>query len=103
MTRKRVRQDLRALLSAQCPTCKGSGVTKSDETLASELFRAVRAKAGSAAGKDIVARVHPDIATYLDNEVRDELPRLAEVVGAKVTIEAFRQPKGREDYEIIVK
>ncbi len=103
MTRKRVRQDLRALLSTQCPTCKGSGVTKSDETLAAELFRAVRAKAAGAAGKDIVARVHPDLATYLDNEARDDLPRLSEVVGAKVTIEAFRQPKAREDYEIIVK
>ncbi|NJO37330.1 MAG: hypothetical protein HC871_06545, partial [Rhizobiales bacterium] len=32
----------------------------------------------------------------------DELPRLAEVVGAKVTIEAFRQPKRPRDYEIIV-
>jgi ribonuclease G len=103
MTRKRVRQDLRALLSTLCPTCKGSGVTKSDETLAAELFRAVRAKAASAAGKDIVARVHPDLATYLDTEARDELPRLAEVVGAKVTIEAFRQPKAREDYELIVR
>jgi ribonuclease G len=103
MTRKRVRQDLRALLSTQCPTCKGSGVTKSDETLAAELFRAVRAKAASAEGKDIVARVHPDLAEYLDREARDELPRLSETAGAKVTIEAFRQPKAREDYEIIVK
>jgi ribonuclease G len=103
MTRKRVRQDLRALLSTQCPTCKGSGVTKSDETLAAELFRAVRAKAKSAPGKDLVARVHADLASFLDTEARDELPRLSDAVGAKVTIEAFRQPKAREDYEIIAR
>jgi ribonuclease G len=103
MTRKRVRQDLRALLSSSCPTCKGSGVTKSDETLAAELFRAIRARAATTPGKDIVARVHPDLAQYLDAEARDELPRLADTVGARVTVEAFRQPKAREDYELIVR
>jgi ribonuclease G len=103
MTRKRVRQDLRALLSTQCPTCKGSGVTRSDETLTAELFRAIRAKAASAPGKDIVARVHPDLATHLDAEAHDDLVRLADVVGSRVTIEAFRQPKAREDYELLVR
>jgi ribonuclease G len=102
MTRKRVRQDLRALLSTLCPTCKGSGVTKSDETLAAELFRAIRATSASAPGKDILARVHPDLAAYLDAEVRDERGRLATLVGARVTIEAFRQPKAREDYELLL-
>jgi ribonuclease G len=103
MTRKRVRQDLRALLSTQCPTCKGSGVTKSDETLTAELFRAIRAKAAAAPGKDIVARVHPDLAGHLDVGARDDLARLAGVVGSQVTVEAFRQPKAREDYELIVR
>jgi ribonuclease G len=103
MTRKRVRQDLRALLSTQCPTCKGSGVTKSDATLTAELFRAIRAKAAAAPGKDIVARVHPDLAGHLDVDARDDLARLASVVGTQVTVEAFRQPKAREDYELIVR
>jgi hypothetical protein len=78
-------------------------VTKSDETLAAELFRAIRARAASAAGKDIVARVHPDLAAYLDGEARDELPRLTDLIGARVTIETFRQPKAREEYELIVR
>jgi ribonuclease G len=103
MTRKRVRQDLRALLSSSCPTCKGSGVTKSDVTLAAELFRAIRARAALAPGKDILARVHPDLATYLDAEARDDLPRLEEAVGARITVEASRQPKAREEYELIVR
>ena len=103
MTRKRVRQDLRALLSTSCPTCKGSGVTKSDATLASELFRAIRSKAASAPGKDILVRLHPDLVQYLDTEIRDELPRLEAMVGSRITTEAFRQPKAREDYELIVR
>src|SRR5437764_10516707 len=96
MTRKRVRQDLRALLSTQCPTCKGNGVTKSDETLTAELFRAIRAKAAATPGTNIVARVHPDVASYLDGPARQDVDRLAALVGARVEVEAFRQPKARE-------
>jgi ribonuclease G len=102
MTRKRVRQDLRALLSTACPTCKGSGVTKSDETLTAELFRAIRAKADVAPGRDITARVHPDVAGALNGEGRGDVERLASLIGARVTIEAFRHPKAREDYELIL-
>ena len=32
MTRKRVRQDLQAMFCVPCPTCKGSGVVRSDAT-----------------------------------------------------------------------
>jgi ribonuclease G len=103
MTRKRVRQDLRALLSTTCATCRGSGVTKSDETLTAELFRAIRARAASAPGKDVVARVHPDIAAYLDSDARGDVERLAALIGARVNVEAFRQPKAREDYELILR
>ena len=103
MTRKRVRQDLRALLSQPCPTCRGSGVTKSDETLTAELFRAVRAKAASAPGKDITARVHPDVAAHLDEHAREDVDRLGALIGARITVESFRQPKAREDYELVVR
>jgi ribonuclease G len=103
MTRKRVRQDLRALLSQGCPTCRGSGVTKSDETLTAELFRAVRAKAASAPGKDITARVHPDVAAHLDAHAHEDVDRLAALIGARIIVEPFRQPKAREDYELIVR
>jgi len=103
MTRKRVRQDLRALLSTTCPTCKGSGVTKSDETLTAELFRAIRTKAAAAPGKDIVVRVHPDLAAHLEGDRRDDVDRLATMIGARVSVESVRQPKAREDYELIVR
>ena len=45
MTRKRVRQSLQSLFCAPCPTCKGSGVVKSDATLAAEIFRKIQAGA----------------------------------------------------------
>jgi ribonuclease G len=104
MTRKRVRQDLRALLSVGCPTCRGSGVTKSDETLAAEVFRAIRAKlAGDSepgVRRELVARVHPDVATYLEGEVRAELSLLENALDAKITVQPVDKQPHREDFEI---
>jgi ribonuclease G len=101
MTRKRVRQDLRSLLSVMCPTCKGSGITKSDATVAAEIFRAVRAKAASAPdgnGREVVVRVHPDLARYFDGDGQEGLDRLSRAVDRKVSI----QPNfpEREGYEV---
>jgi ribonuclease G len=101
MTRKRVRQDLRSLLSVVCPTCKGSGITKSDTTLAAEIFRTVQAKAATADdanGREVVVRVHPDLARYLEGDGQDGLERLARVLDRKITI----QPNyaDREGYEV---
>ena len=100
MTRKRVRQDLRSLLTEACPVCRGGGVVKSSATLATEIFRAVRAKAPDATGREIIVRVHPDLATYLEVEEREMLDRLARALDLKVTIQATSQVSSREDYEV---
>ena len=104
MTRKRVRQDLRALLSASCPACHGSGVTKSDETLAAEVFRSIRAKVAAdgepVARREVVARVHPDVAAFLEGEARADLTRLEARLDLKVIVQPIdRQPR-RDEFEI---
>jgi len=101
MTRKRVRQDLRALLSAACPTCKGSGVTKADATLAAEIFRVVRAKvrtAEDANGREVVVRVHPELARYFEGDGQEGLERLARALDRKITIQPNHAD--REGYEV---
>jgi ribonuclease G len=101
MTRKRVRQDLRALLSTVCPTCKGNGVTKADATLAAEIFRAIPAKvrvAEDASGREVVVRVHPDLARYFEGDGRDGLDRLAQALDRKITVQPNHAD--REGYEV---
>jgi ribonuclease G len=103
MTRKRVRQDLRALLSVTCPTCRGSGVTKSNETLAAEVYRAVQAKVAvesEPARHEVVARVHPDLAAYLEEEGREDLARLEAALDVKVIVQGVDKQPHREDYDI---
>ena len=105
MTRKRVRQDLRALLSVQCPTCRGSGVSKADATLAAEIYRAVQAKVAAAPdaqeGREIVVRVHPDLARYLEGDGQEDLARLARLLDRKLTLQPNHAD--REGYEVRVR
>jgi ribonuclease G len=103
MTRKRVRQDLRSLLTMPCPTCKGAGVTKTEATLAAEVFRALRAKAAADARRELVVRVHPDLATYLEAEARDGLEKLAATLDRKITVQAVTGHAHRDEFEVLLR
>jgi ribonuclease G len=107
MTRKRVRQDLRALLTQHCPTCRGTGVVKSNETLATEIYRALQARAAAEAppgeGREIVARVNPDLAAYLHAEGQTDLERLEAALEVKITVQAAPGLAQREEYELKVR
>jgi ribonuclease G len=103
MTRKRVRQDLRSLITESCPVCRGAGVVKSSATLAAEVYRAIQARAAEAAGREVVVRVHPAFAEYLDAEHREVLPRLAQALDVKITIQAGAVESSRENYEITLR
>jgi ribonuclease G len=101
MTRKRVRQSLQSLFCAPCPTCKGSGVVKSDATLSAEIFRKVQAQ-GREDGRDVVIRVHPEMAHHLESSQREGLERLQGLVGRTITVQAVPSYH-REQYELTVK
>jgi ribonuclease G len=106
MTRKRVRQDLRSLLTVPCPTCRGAGVIKSDATLVAEIFRAIQAKAGArddGAAREVMVRAHADVAAYLEGDGRDQVARLAGALGAKINVQAASGHGHREDYDVQVR
>ena len=107
MTRKRVRQDLRAVLTQHCAVCRGTGVVKSDETLAIEVYRAVQARAAAEAppgeGRELVARVHPDVAAWIEREGRADLERLEAALQVKITVQAASGQSQREDYDVRVR
>ena len=102
MTRKRVRQSLPSLFSAPCPACKGSGVVKSDATLAAEIFRKVEAGAGEGAGQEALVRVHPDAAHHLETERGDAIERLRALTGRKIIIQAV-PAYHREQYDVTLR
>jgi ribonuclease G len=103
MTRKRVRQDLRSLLSVGCPTCKGSGVVRSDTTLAGEIFRAIQTRVAEHGGREVVVRAHPDVASYLEGDGREGLARLAAALDVKITVQSASGHAHREEFEVHVR
>jgi len=102
MTRKRVRQSLQSLFCAPCPTCKGSGVVKSDATLAAEVFRKIQAGAHEGEPREVVVRVHPEMAHHLESTQRDGLERLQALIGRKVVVQGVSSYH-REQYELTFK
>ena len=100
MTRKRVRQDLRSLLTVRCSTCSGSGVTKSEVTVAGEIFRAVRAQRAESEGREIVVRAHPDVVAYLEGDAREALTKLAASLDVKITVNPTGAQSSREEYQL---
>ncbi len=100
MTRKRVRQDLRAMLTSACPACKGTGVVKSDAALAAEIFRAIQSKAATQTAREIVVRVHPDLLAFLEGEEREARDRLAAALGVKIIVQSAGAQTHREEFEI---
>ncbi|HEX9747180.1 MAG TPA: Rne/Rng family ribonuclease [Methylomirabilota bacterium] len=102
MTRKRVRQSLQSLFCAPCPTCKGSGVVKSDATLSAEIFRKIQAQSKEGGGRDVVIRVHPEMAHHLESSQREGLERLQALIGRKIVIQATASYH-REQYDLTAK
>jgi len=102
MTRKRVRQSLPSLFCAPCPACKGSGVIKSDATLAAEILRKIQAGAREATGAEVVVRVHPETAHHLDVDRHDAVERLQAMIGRKIAIQSAPSFH-REQYEVTFK
>lgn len=101
MTRKRVRQGLHALLTERCPTCKGSGVVRSTAAIAAEIVRRVQA-AADVGGQEVLVRVHPDLAAYLQEEEAEGLERLQRRLGRRVTIQAASGLQ-KDEYEIVTR
>ena len=60
ITRQRRMRSLERTLLHACPYCHGSGRIRSTETMVNGILRRVRAEARP--GKELVVRVHPDLA-----------------------------------------
>jgi hypothetical protein len=82
-------------------------VVKSTETLATEIYRALQARAAAETppgqGREIVARVHPELAAYLEGEGHADLERLEAGLEVKITVQSAGGQASREEYELKVR
>ncbi|HLH41081.1 MAG TPA: Rne/Rng family ribonuclease [Bryobacteraceae bacterium] len=88
ITRKRVKQSLERTLCSPCPYCDGAGYIKSVQTVVSEILTEARKVAGSIEGKDVMLRVHPDVAKVLKSHQNKYLEELEEVLRRPVLVKS---------------
>jgi ribonuclease G len=88
ITRKRVKQSLERTLCAPCPHCDGAGYVKSVQTVVSEILTEARKMATSVEGKEVMLRVHPDVAKVLKSHQNKYLEELEEVLRRPVLVKS---------------
>jgi ribonuclease G len=102
MTRQRTRESLENQLLSPCPHCDGRGRIKSPVTVAYDVLRAVKKQQQSLEnGKNIVVRLHPDIANFLYDEKGRSLENLEREINHKIIIKVSEGMR-HEQFEISV-
>ncbi len=88
ITRKRSRPSLERLLTQSCPYCHGTGRVKSLSTIGLDLRRQLLQQKGRFQSRDILLRVHPDVARALQREGQPILRELEHELSTEILIQS---------------
>ena len=86
MTRQRQRPALANYFNADCPDCEGTGKVLSLPSAMLKIERMLRRVGQRAKEKQLILRVHPDVAVYLVEQDADRLGRLEKQYRYRVEI-----------------
>ena len=100
MTRQRTRESLENQLLSPCPYCDGRGRIKSSVTVAYDVLRAIKKEQKNLEnGKNIMVRLHPDIANFLYDEKNNSLANLEREINHRIIIKVSQELR-HEQFEI---
>ncbi len=88
ITRKRSRPSLERLLTQSCPYCRGLGRVKSLATIGLDLRRQILQQKGRFQSRDVLLRVHPDVARALQREGQPILRELEHELRTEILIQS---------------
>jgi ribonuclease E len=96
MTRQRIRTNPKRSAYAECPSCSGSGVVKTAESMAIDVVRLLIVASQRPNVARVILTVAEDVADYLNNRKRSELARLEEE--GKMTIQIVSAEGAAPEY-----
>ncbi|MEC7500670.1 MAG: Rne/Rng family ribonuclease [Planctomycetota bacterium] len=100
MTRQRIRPGLKRSIYRDCPSCDGSGVVKTPESMAIEAVRMLMTAAHHPDAVQIDIQVAEDVATYLNNRKRQEIAQME--VEAEISVQILgKEGFAPEQIEIV--
>jgi ribonuclease E len=86
MTRQRIRPSLKRSVYKECPSCAGSGLVKSAESMAIEVVRKLLQRTHLEQVSRVTVTVEEEVATYLNNRKRRELARIEDMNSVQISI-----------------
>jgi ribonuclease G len=95
MTRQRVRPSLYHSLTEPCSHCGGSGRVFTPETVVRRIERAIRRAGTEGSEKEIVIRVHPQVALHILEDEPGFLRRLER--SSRLELDIRDDPLMRQD------
>jgi ribonuclease G len=87
ITRKRSRTNLERLLTESCPYCEGSGRVPAVSTVCLRIRRAVLRLRGTTEAKELLLRVHPEVARAFQREERPIVEELEREIGVALHVQ----------------
>lgn len=73
MTRQRIRPSIKRSVYKECPSCAGTGVVKSAESMAIEVMRKLQTRSHMDQVAKVLITVEEEVAAYLNNKKRRDL------------------------------
>jgi len=88
ITRRRSRTNLERQLTRSCPCCEGSGRIASVTTTCLRVRRALLRLGETTSWKEILLRVHPEVARAFQREERAVIDELEGILGAAIHVQS---------------
>ncbi|MFM7519870.1 MAG: ribonuclease E/G [Planctomycetota bacterium] len=86
MTRQRIRPSLRKSIFRDCPTCTGTGMVKTAESMAIEVMRTLQLAATRTDIARLNVTVHEEVATWINNRKRREVAQFEDSVHVQLHV-----------------
>src|SRR5205823_5213152 len=86
MTRQRVRPSLWHSMTAECPTCNGTGRVFRPEVVVRRMERSLKRAGAEHKERQLAVRLHPDVALYLVEQEPNFLRQLEKQTGLELEV-----------------
>ncbi|MCI0333378.1 MAG: Rne/Rng family ribonuclease [Planctomycetes bacterium] len=86
MTRQRIRPSIKRSVYKECPSCGGTGLVKSAESMAIDVVRKLLMRSHSNQVARITVTVEEEVANYVNNKKRRELVQLEQENNVEVQV-----------------
>jgi ribonuclease E len=96
LTRQRMRASLERTSSQECSVCGGTGRVRSVANMGLKTLRDIRMRLSDRQTQEVEVLVHPDLATYLQNERRKDLAAVEEEFKKRVVVRPDLTKRGAE-------